>query len=185
MGDDERFEEETRIEAQEEELEQEAPEAPGGGDYAPSVAARVSAFQRAGGAVIPIVTTVFALLMGDARGRRDRPQPVDRVQGHLRRHRPELAVPVGSGPGAHGRRVQPAADADRDDLADPGRLRRLVRLQVRHVQHRRQRPVHHGRARLGLDRLLLGQHEREPAHLPGDHARDGRRGAVGRRSRAS
>src|SRR6185312_13285431 len=61
---EERFDEEARIEAEEEALEQETPEAVGGGDYAPSVAARVSAFQRAGGAVIPIVTTIFALLMG-------------------------------------------------------------------------------------------------------------------------
>jgi simple sugar transport system permease protein len=61
---DERFDEEARIEAEEEALEQETPEAVGGGDYAPSVAARVSAFQRAGGAVVPIVTTIFALVMG-------------------------------------------------------------------------------------------------------------------------
>ena len=46
---EERFDEEARIEAEEEALEQETPEAVGGGDYAPSVAARVSAFQRAGG----------------------------------------------------------------------------------------------------------------------------------------
>ena len=63
MSDDERFDEERRIEAQQEGLEEELPEPVGGGDYAPSVAARVSAFQRAGGAVIPLVTTLFALLM--------------------------------------------------------------------------------------------------------------------------
>jgi simple sugar transport system permease protein len=61
---DERFDEEARIETEEEVLEQETPGPVGGGDYAPSVAARVSAFQRAGGAVIPIVTTIFALVMG-------------------------------------------------------------------------------------------------------------------------
>jgi general nucleoside transport system permease protein len=55
--------EDEKVDAEELELlEEPAPVA--GGDYAPSVAARVSAFQRAGGAVIPIITTIFALLMG-------------------------------------------------------------------------------------------------------------------------
>jgi general nucleoside transport system permease protein len=56
-------EDERKVDSEELELEQ-APAPVTGGDYAPSVAARVSAFQRAGGAVIPIVTTIFALLMG-------------------------------------------------------------------------------------------------------------------------
>jgi simple sugar transport system permease protein len=64
VSDEERFGEEERIEAEEEVLEQETPAQVTGGDYAPSVAARVSAFQRAGGVVMPIVTTIFALLMG-------------------------------------------------------------------------------------------------------------------------
>ncbi|HZQ63755.1 MAG TPA: ABC transporter permease [Gaiellaceae bacterium] len=42
----------------------EAPEPVHGGDYAPSVAARLELAQRAGGIVMPLVTTVFALLMG-------------------------------------------------------------------------------------------------------------------------
>jgi ABC-type uncharacterized transport system permease subunit len=48
-------------------LEPETPETPGpvhGADYAPSVAARLTVFQRAGGVVMPVVTTVFAFGMG-------------------------------------------------------------------------------------------------------------------------
>ncbi len=46
------------------ENQQEAPEHVHGGDYAPSVAARLALFQRAGGVVMPLVTTVFAFGMG-------------------------------------------------------------------------------------------------------------------------
>jgi ABC-type uncharacterized transport system permease subunit len=46
-----------------EEVQQEAPEPVHGGDYAPSVAARLELWQRAGGVVIPVVTTVFAFAM--------------------------------------------------------------------------------------------------------------------------
>src|SRR6476661_5007065 len=50
---------EERLEGREEEL-LEQPEGVHGGDYAPSVAARMAIAQRAGGAVLPIVTTLFA-----------------------------------------------------------------------------------------------------------------------------
>jgi ABC-type uncharacterized transport system permease subunit len=55
--------EEERIESQRQELDQELPPHPGGGVYAPSVAARLEIAQRAAGIVIPIVTTVFAFAM--------------------------------------------------------------------------------------------------------------------------
>ncbi|HKP19687.1 MAG TPA: ABC transporter permease [Gaiellaceae bacterium] len=45
-------------------LEQEIPPQVAGGDYAPSVAARMALWQRAGGVVLPLVTTIFAFLMG-------------------------------------------------------------------------------------------------------------------------
>jgi simple sugar transport system permease protein len=61
-GRDDRLEEE-RIEAERQALDQEVPPTPGGADYAPSVAARLELLQRAGGVVIPIVTTIFAFLM--------------------------------------------------------------------------------------------------------------------------
>ncbi len=41
----------------------EKPDAVHGGDYAPSVAARMALMQRAGGLVMPLVTTVFAFAM--------------------------------------------------------------------------------------------------------------------------
>jgi general nucleoside transport system permease protein len=54
--------EEQRLEAQEEQL-LETPEGVHGGDYAPSVAARMAVLQRAGGVVMPVVTTLFAFAM--------------------------------------------------------------------------------------------------------------------------
>lgn len=55
--------EDERIEAQKEELQQEQPATPTGGDYAPSVAARIDLAAKAGGIAIPILTTVFAFAM--------------------------------------------------------------------------------------------------------------------------
>jgi general nucleoside transport system permease protein len=55
--------EDERIEAEEQELQQETPEPVHGADYAPSVAARIAIFQRAGGVVMPLVTTIFAFAM--------------------------------------------------------------------------------------------------------------------------
>jgi ABC-type uncharacterized transport system permease subunit len=49
---------------EEQELGQEVPPPAGRGDYAPSVAARMALFQRAGGVVMPLVTTVYAFLWG-------------------------------------------------------------------------------------------------------------------------
>jgi general nucleoside transport system permease protein len=43
---------------------QEVPPEVSAGDYAPSVAERLALFQRAGGALVPLVTTVFAFVMG-------------------------------------------------------------------------------------------------------------------------
>ena len=53
---------EERLEGEEEQL-LEQPDAVHGGDYAPSVAARMAVMQRAGGAIMPIVTTLFAFAM--------------------------------------------------------------------------------------------------------------------------
>jgi ABC-type uncharacterized transport system permease subunit len=64
-GDDGRRDptEEERVEAERQALDQETPPTPTGGDYAPSVAARIDLAQKAGGIVIPILTTVFAFAM--------------------------------------------------------------------------------------------------------------------------
>jgi simple sugar transport system permease protein len=44
--------------------ETEAPHQPTGGDYAPSVAERLALYQRAGGVITPLLTTIIAFLMG-------------------------------------------------------------------------------------------------------------------------
>ncbi len=54
---------EERIEAEREEHDEELPPTPSPGDYAPSVAARLELLQRAGGLVVPLLTTIFAFLM--------------------------------------------------------------------------------------------------------------------------
>ena len=105
---------EERLEEQEEQL-LEQPEGVHGGDYAPSVAARMAVMQRAGGVVMPIVTTLFAFAMAMIVIAATGPQPVQGVQGDLRRHRAELALPLGDGRRPRRRRVQPPADADPDD----------------------------------------------------------------------
>ena len=51
------------IESQRKALDQESPPSPTPGGYAPSVAARIDLAQKAGGIVIPILTTVFAFAM--------------------------------------------------------------------------------------------------------------------------
>jgi ABC-type uncharacterized transport system permease subunit len=53
---------EERLETQEERLLEE-PDGVHGGDYAPSVAARMAILQRTGGIVMPLVTTLFAFAM--------------------------------------------------------------------------------------------------------------------------
>jgi general nucleoside transport system permease protein len=44
--------------------EQESPPTPTGGDYAPSVAARLALAQKAGGLAVPLMTTILAFLIG-------------------------------------------------------------------------------------------------------------------------
>ena len=90
---------------------------------------------------------------GRHRRRRDRPQPVDRLQGHLGRRRLRLAVPH---PVGHEhdppRRVQPQPDAADDRDADPHRSRRRVPVPLRPLQHRRPGPVPDRSDRRELDR---------------------------------
>ena len=44
--------------------EQQVPNKPTGGDYAPSTAARMAFYQRAGGVITPVITTIFAFFIG-------------------------------------------------------------------------------------------------------------------------
>src|SRR5829696_1262403 len=94
------------------------------------------------------------------RGRRPRRRadgqgPVRDLPRDLRRHGPELAVPVDLGRRPRRRRAEPAADADPHRSTHPHRPGRRLRVPVRAVQHRRPGPVPrrllHGRlARLGV-----------------------------------
>jgi simple sugar transport system permease protein len=52
------------VDERETELEGERPESVHGGDYAPSVAERLALYQRAGGIVTPLLTAIFAFLVG-------------------------------------------------------------------------------------------------------------------------
>ena len=114
-----------------------------------------------------------------------RPRPDRHLQGDLRRHRAELAVPVDAGRRPHDRGDQPAADADPDDAADPHRPGRRVRVPLRAVQHRRPGPVHHRLDPGRLDRLVLRGHAGLP-HIVLCIARrlPRRRGVGGDRGRA-
>ena len=71
--------------------------------------------------------------------------PIVDLQGDLRRHRAELALPVGHRRRPADRGAEPAADADPHHAADPHRPRGGVRLPRRPVQHRRPGPVHRRR----------------------------------------
>ncbi len=44
--------------------ESQVPQQPSGGDYAPSTAARMAFYQRAGGIITPVITTIFAFFIG-------------------------------------------------------------------------------------------------------------------------
>ena len=167
---------EQRLEAQEEQL-LETPEGVHGGDYAPSVAARMAVLQRAGGIVMPVVTTLFAFAMA---------MIVIAVTGH-NPFKAFRGIFNGTGlnwffPWVMGNdRVEAAFNLQQTLVlttgAHPDRIRGLVRLQVRPVQHRRPGPVHRRRVHRRVDRLVLGRHGLGAAHLP--RRRAGRAGGGG------
>ncbi|CAA9542213.1 MAG: ABC transporter, permease protein 1 (cluster 11, riboflavin/purine nucleoside/unknown), partial [uncultured Thermoleophilia bacterium] len=80
---------------------------------------------------------------GGARGR----QPVRRLPQPLRRRGPRLAVPVPARQPVRRQRAARGVLPDRHardlDAVDPDRPGRRVRVPLRPVQHRRQRPAHH------------------------------------------
>ena len=91
--------------------EQRPEEEPGG--PAPSVAERLAFYQRAGGLVTPLLTALLAFLIGGLVVLATRHEPAHDLPGDLRRHRPQLALPVGDRRRPHARRAQPPADAAR------------------------------------------------------------------------
>ena len=119
--------------------------------------------QRAGGAVAPLLTVLLAFVMGGL------VVLVTTGKNPLNTYR---AIFDGSGLNwffrplgrpARTRAVQPPADADLDDDADPRRARGRVRVPLRPVQHRRPGPVPRGRDPRRLDRLVVRGHEPDPA----------------------
>ena len=100
----------------------------------------------------------------------DRAQPDPGLLGHRQRRRPELARPPDEHRRRQHRRLQLQPDAAADDAADPDRPRRRLRLPLRDVQHRRQRPVPGRPLRRELDRHLL-----RPPDEAGPHPARGRR----------
>ena len=138
--------------------------------------AAVGLSRGAAGSSSRSITALFAFFVGGIVVALAGANPIDDLQGDLRRVGAELAVPVGDRRRPHARGAEPAADADPDHAADPHRARGRVRVPRRPVQHRRPGPVprrQHGR---GLGRLLVRGHVEPAAHRPGD-----RRGLPDRR----
>ena len=164
------------------------------GGYAPSVAERFSAFQRAGGLVVPADHDPAGVPhRWPRRARHDREQPALHVPGDLQRHGPRVVLPPGQLQHRHpvhggdrlvpteheqprvARRVRPAADTSADHHADLHRPRGRLRLPLRALQHRGSGPVHRGLARGGLGRVVVREHGPVPARRPGHRGRRARR----------
>ena len=58
-------------------------------------AARMAAYIRGGGIIVPLITAVLAFVIAGLVVLDHGPQPADDLQGDLQRHRPELVLPVG------------------------------------------------------------------------------------------
>ena len=132
---------------------------------------------RAGGVLVPLAATFLAFLVGGIVVARHRPQPARRLQGDLRRHRPNWFFPGDGGTRRGGAR--PPADADHHDAAVLTGARGRLRVPLRHVQHRRPGPVL-GRALIAA--ICVGTHlDGTPpaaAHRPRDRRRRSLAGAV-------
>ena len=89
--------------------------APERGDYAPSVAARMALIQRAGGIVMPLVTTLFAFAMAMIVVAATGHNPFKAFRGIFNGTGLNWFFPWVMGDAPHGGRVQPPADADPDD----------------------------------------------------------------------
>ena len=91
------------------------PSAVHGGDYAPSVAARMALMQRAGGVVMPLVTTLFAFAMAMIVIAATGHNPFKAFKGIFDGTGLNWLFPWVMGDDRVGGRVQPPADADPDD----------------------------------------------------------------------
>ena len=180
-----------------------AKEPPQSGD-SESFATRLAIAQKAGGLVVPLLTTVLAFLIGGlvvlaTTGK----NPLTHVQGDLRRrglqlvlrgrvlraadpvHRRSHLVPLEHERLRVARGAEPAADADLLGAARVHRAGGRVRVPLRDVQHRRAGPVpgrlDHGR----LGRLLAAPAAGLPAHRRRDRRRRARRRCLGGHRRSA
>ena len=122
---------------------------------------------------------MLAFLIGGLRGARDRPQPVPGLLGHLQGRRPELA----RSPDGHRRRATPPPYNFSQTLLQTTTLiltrpRRRVRLPLRDVQHRRQRPVPRRPRSSRTGSASRSSHMARPAHILLAVARRGCAGAI-------
>ena len=106
-------------------------------------AARLAAYVRGGGVIVPILTALIAFFVGGLVVLLTGHNPFSTYKAIFNGTGLQLAVPVDHRrPTGTIGGVQPAADADRHDAADPRRPGGGVRVPRRPVQHRRPGPVH-------------------------------------------
>ena len=78
-----------------------------------TVAGRLSTYLRGGGIITPIITVLVVFFVGGLVVLFTGHNPLSTYPRDLRGHRPQLVLPVDQLGRPHGRRAEPAADADR------------------------------------------------------------------------
>ena len=148
-----------------------------GAPAAQTPASRLAAYMRGGGVIVPLLTALLAFLIGGLVVLVTGHDPIATYKAIFEGTGLQWLFPWVTGADRATAALQPAADADPDDAADPRRAGRGVRVPRRPVQHRRPGPVHRrlDRGRVG------GVVVRGDAGLPAHRARDGRRLPGGRR----
>ena len=127
----------------------------GGGPVAQTPAARLAAYMRGGGIVVPLLTALLAFVIGGLVVLITGHNPIATYKAIFDGTGLQWLFPWTTGEDRDDRGAQPAADADPHDAADPRRAGGRVRVPRRPVQHRRPGPVHHGLDRGGLGRLVV------------------------------
>ena len=121
--------------------------------------ARLTAYGRgARGVLVPILTTLIAFIVGGLVVLLTGHNPFSTYKAIFKGTGLQWIFPWVTGAARTDGGVQPAADADLDHAADPGRPGGGVRVPRRPVQHRRPGPVHGRRDHRGLDRLVVRRH---------------------------
>ena len=118
--------------------------------------------------IVPLLTALLAFVIGGLVVLLTGNDPIATYEAIWKGTGLQWLFPWTTGDDRDDRRAQPPADADPHDAADPDRPGRGVRVPGRPLQHRRQRPVHHGLDRRGLGRLVVRGHAGRPARPAGD-----------------